>query len=45
MTAVNYGLFYDDIQLARIATRHAQIARKLKVKKIVMGSAGTRTKR
>ena len=37
---VNYGLFYDDIQLARIATRHAQIARKLKVKKIVMGECG-----
>ncbi|OGN98989.1 MAG: 4Fe-4S ferredoxin [Chloroflexi bacterium RBG_13_51_18] len=37
---VNYGLFYDDIQLARIVTKHAQIARKLKVKKIVMGECG-----
>jgi Fe-S oxidoreductase len=37
---VNYGLFYDDVQLARIATRHAQIAKKLKVKKIVMGECG-----
>jgi len=37
---VNYGLFYDDIQLARIATRHAQIARELGVKKIVMGECG-----
>lgn len=37
---VNYGLFYDDIQLARVAIRHAQIARKLKVKKIVMGECG-----
>jgi Fe-S oxidoreductase len=37
---VNYGLFYDDIQLARVATRHAQIARKLKVKKIIMGECG-----
>jgi Fe-S oxidoreductase len=37
---VNYGLFYDDVQLARIVTRHAQIARKLKVKKIVMGECG-----
>ena len=37
---VNYGVFYDDIQLARIATRHAQIARKLKVKKIVVGECG-----
>jgi Fe-S oxidoreductase len=37
---VNYGLFYDDIQLARIALRHAQTARKLKVGKIVMGECG-----
>jgi Fe-S oxidoreductase len=37
---VNYGLFYDDIQLAKIATRHAQLAKKLKVKKIVMGECG-----
>jgi len=37
---VNYGLFYDDIQLARIATRHAQIAQKLGVNKIVMGECG-----
>jgi len=37
---VNYGLFYDDIQLARIAIKHAEIARKLKVKKIVLGECG-----
>ena len=37
---VNYGVFYDDIQLARVAIRHAQIARKLGVKKIVMGECG-----
>lgn len=37
---VNYGLFYDDIQLARIAIRHAQIAKKLKTKKIVLGECG-----
>jgi Fe-S oxidoreductase len=37
---VNYGLFYDDIQLARIAVRHAEIAKKLRVKKIVMGECG-----
>jgi Fe-S oxidoreductase len=37
---VNYGLFYDDFQLARIALRHAQLAKKLKVKKIVMGECG-----
>jgi len=37
---VNYGVFYDDIQLAKVATRHAQIARALGVKKIVMGECG-----
>jgi len=37
---VNYGLFYDDIQFARIAVRHAQIARKLRVGKVVMGECG-----
>lgn len=37
---VNYGLFYDDFQLARIALRHAQLAKKLKVKKIMMGECG-----
>ncbi len=37
---VNYGVFYDDFQLARVAVRHAQIAKKLKVKKIVMGECG-----
>lgn len=37
---VNYGLFYDDFQLGRIALRHAKQAKKLKVKKIVMGECG-----
>jgi Fe-S oxidoreductase len=37
---VNYGLFYDDVQLARIALKHAQVAKKLKVNKIVMGECG-----
>jgi Fe-S oxidoreductase len=37
---VNYGVFYDDVQLARVATRHVQIAKKLGVKKIVMGECG-----
>ncbi len=37
---VNYGLFYDDFQLARIALRHAKVAKELKVKKIVMGECG-----
>jgi Fe-S oxidoreductase len=38
--AVNYGLWYDDVQFARVALRHAEIARKLKVKKIVIGECG-----
>ncbi|MBN1588388.1 MAG: (Fe-S)-binding protein [Pirellulales bacterium] len=37
---VNYGLFYDDFQLARIALKHVQTAKKLKVKKIIMGECG-----
>jgi Fe-S oxidoreductase len=41
---VNYGLFYDDVQLARIAVRHFEIAKKLKVKKIVMGECGHESK-
>lgn len=38
--AVNYGLWYDDVQFARVALRHAQVAKKLKVKKIVIGECG-----
>ena len=38
--AVNYGVWYDDVQLARIALKHAQIAKELKVKKIVVGECG-----
>ena len=38
--AVNYGLWYDDVQFARVAVKHAEIARKLKVKKIVIGECG-----
>jgi Fe-S oxidoreductase len=38
--AVNYGLWYDDVQFARVAVRHAQIAKKLGVKKIVIGECG-----
>ncbi|MFC1730042.1 (Fe-S)-binding protein [candidate division KSB1 bacterium] len=37
---VNYGLFYDDVQLAKIAIKHAEIAKKLGVKKIVLGECG-----
>jgi Fe-S oxidoreductase len=38
--AVNYGLWYDDVQLARVAVKHSQIAKKLNVKKIVIGECG-----
>ena len=38
--SVNYGVWYDDVQFARIATRQAEAARKLKVKKMVLGECG-----
>jgi Fe-S oxidoreductase len=38
--AVNYGVWYDDVQLARVALKHTEIAKKLKVKKIVIGECG-----
>lgn len=38
--SINYGLFYDDTQLARVAILHAQAAKKLGVKKIVLGECG-----
>jgi len=38
--AVNYGLWYDDVQFARVALKHAQIAQKLGVKKIIIGECG-----
>lgn len=37
---VNYGAWYDDVQLARIAIKHAEVARKLDVDKIVIGECG-----
>ncbi len=37
---INYGVFYDDVQFARAALRHMQIAQKLGVKKIVLGECG-----
>jgi Fe-S oxidoreductase len=37
---VNYGLWYDDFQLARVVLKHAQAAKKLGVKKIVVGECG-----
>ena len=42
--AVNYGVWYDDAQLARIAMRHVEVARKLEVKRIVIGECGHATK-
>jgi len=38
--ATNYGVWYDDVQLARIALKQSEIARKLGVKKIVVGECG-----
>jgi Fe-S oxidoreductase len=38
--SVNYGVWYDDVQLARILIRQAEIAKKLKVKKILVGECG-----
>jgi Fe-S oxidoreductase len=38
--ATNYGTWYDDIQFARIAIRQVEVAKKLKVKKMVMGECG-----
>jgi len=38
--AVNYGVWYDDVQFARIAVRHAQAAKNLGVKKISVGECG-----
>jgi Fe-S oxidoreductase len=37
---VNYGLFYEDVQLSRVAIKHAETAKKLGVKRIVMGECG-----
>jgi Fe-S oxidoreductase len=38
--SVNYGLWYDDAQFARVALKHVEAARKLGVKRIVMGECG-----
>lgn len=38
--SINYGLWYDDAQFARVAVKHAEAARKLRVKKIVLGECG-----
>jgi len=36
----NYGVWYDDVQFSRIVVQQAQVAEKLKVKKIVLGECG-----
>lgn len=41
---VNYGAWYDDIQCARIAVRQVRAAKKLGVRKIVVGECGHATK-
>lgn len=38
--AVNYGVWYDDVQLSRIAIKHMEAARELQVKKVVVGECG-----
>jgi Fe-S oxidoreductase len=38
--SINYGVWYDDAQLARVAIKHAEAAKKLRVKKIVLGECG-----
>jgi len=38
--SINYGVFYDDVQFARTALLHAQAAKNLGVKKIVLGECG-----
>ena len=37
---INYGVWYDDAQFARVAIKHAEAAKKLGVKKIVLGECG-----
>jgi len=38
--AVNYGVWYDDAQFARVALAQARVAKKLGVRKIVIGECG-----
>jgi Fe-S oxidoreductase len=37
---INYGLWYDDFMLAKVAIKHALAAKKLGVKKLVIGECG-----
>jgi len=38
--SINYGLFYDDFMLSKVVVKHAEAAKKLGVKKIVLGECG-----
>jgi Fe-S oxidoreductase len=38
--SVNYGVWYDDVQFARVAMRQMEAAKKLGVRKIVVGECG-----
>lgn len=38
--AVNYGAWYDDVQLSRIVLKHIEVARRLDVNRIVIGECG-----
>ncbi len=38
--SVNYGLFYDDVQYARVALKHYEVAKKLGVQKMMVGECG-----
>jgi Fe-S oxidoreductase len=38
--AINYGLWYDDAQFARVALKHIEAAKNLGVKRIVLGECG-----
>jgi Fe-S oxidoreductase len=38
--AVNYGVWFDDLELGRVALQHIQIAKDLGVNKIVVGECG-----
>ncbi len=42
--ATNYGVWYDDVQTARIAVAQIEAARRLGVEKIVVGECGHATK-
>lgn len=42
--AVNYGVWYDDIQFAKVALAQVEAAKRLGVKKIVVGECGHATK-